>query len=98
MSDRKLKMSAIFLFEIKGTKKDKILNFAKDCFTIMGDPMDVIFGVFSEISMKLLKSIISQFFSKYSKSYGNLNVKSCLKLNVHKQKHGPRWGRQIVCV
>ena len=47
----------------------------------MGDPMDMIFGMFSEIYTKLLKSKISQFFSKYSKSYNNLNVKSCLKLN-----------------
>ena len=91
-------MSAVFLFEVKGNKKDKIFIFVKDCFSIMGDPMDVIFGVFLEVSMKLLKSIISQFFSKYSKRYNNLNVKSCLKLNVHKENHGPRWGRQIICV
>ena len=43
--------------------------------------MDMIFGVFSENYVRLLNSIISEFFSKYSKSYNNLNVKSCLKLN-----------------
>ena len=37
--------------------------------------MDMIFGVFSETYMGLLKSINSQFISKYSKSYNNLNVK-----------------------
>ena len=47
----------------------------------MGDAMDMIFGVFSEIYVRLLKSIISKFSSKYSKSYNNLNVKSLLKLN-----------------
>ena len=43
--------------------------------------MDMIFGVFSEIYVRLLKSITSQFSSWYSKSYNNLNAKSCLKLN-----------------
>ena len=36
--------------------------------------------------MRLLKHIISQFFSKYSKSYNILNVKSCLKLNGRQKK------------
>ena len=45
----------------------------------MGDPMDMIFGVLSEAYVRLLKSIISQFCSKYSKSYNNLNVKKLLK-------------------
>ena len=30
MTDRKLKMSAVFIFEIKGPKEDKIFNFLKD--------------------------------------------------------------------
>ena len=30
LTDRKLKMSAVFIFEIKGTKKDNILNFWGD--------------------------------------------------------------------
>ena len=37
--------------------------------------MDMIFGAFLEIYLRLLKSIVSQFFSKYSKSYNNLIVK-----------------------
>ena len=47
----------------------------------MGGAMNMIFGVFLETYLRLLKSIISQFFSKYSKSYNNLNVKNCLKFN-----------------
>ena len=81
LTDEKLKMSALFVFEIKGAKKAKIFNFLNGPFSIMGGPMDMIFGVFSEINVRLLKSIISHFFSKYRKSYNNLNVKSCLKLN-----------------
>ena len=46
----------------------------------MSDTMDMIFGVFSETDVRLLKNIISQFFSKYSKSYNILNIKRCLKL------------------
>ena len=74
-------MSAIFIFEIKGAKKDKIFNFLSNRFSVMGGPMDMILGLFSEIYVRLLKSIISQFFSKYSRSYKSLNVKSYLKLN-----------------
>ena len=74
-------MSAVFIFEIKDAKKDKIFNFLKGRFSVMGGPMDIIFDVFSETYMRLLKSITSQFFSRYSKSFNNLNVKSCLKLN-----------------
>ena len=76
-------MSTVFMFEIKGAKKDKTFNFLKDRFSVMSGPMDVVFGAFSGAYMRLLKSITSQFFSIYSKSYNNLNVKSCLKL------HGP---------
>ena len=54
---------------------DKIFNFLKGRYFVMGGPMDMIFGVFSETYMRLLKSIISQFLSKYSESYNNLNVK-----------------------
>ena len=43
--------------------------------------MDMIFGVLLETYQKLLQIIILQFFSKYSKSYNNLNVKNCLNLN-----------------
>ena len=59
---------------------DKIFNFLKDRFSVMSGPMDMIFGVFSETNVRLLKNIILQFFSKYSKSYNILNIKRCLKL------------------
>ena len=74
-------MSAVFVFEIKGAKKDEVFNFLKGRFSVMAGTMDMLFGVFSETYVRLLESIISQFFSRYSKSYNNLNVKSCLKLN-----------------
>ena len=72
MTDRKLKISAFFIFRIKRAKIDKIFNFLKDCFSVMSGPMDMIF----ETNVTLLKNIISQFFSKYSKSYKISNVKS----------------------
>ena len=90
-------MSTVVIFEIKGAKKDKIFNFLKDRFSVMAGPMDMIFGVFSETYLRLLKSITSQFFSRYSKSYNNLDVKSCLKLNGFLQKDRFRWSRQIIC-
>ena len=43
--------------------------------------MDMIFGMFSETNVRLLKNIISQFFSKYSKRFNILNIKMWLKLN-----------------
>ena len=67
LTDRKLKLSAVFIFEIKGAKKDKIFNFLKSSFSVMRGPMDVIFGVFSETYVRLLTSMFSQFFSGYSK-------------------------------
>ena len=81
MTDRKLKMSAVFIFEIKGVKKEKKISFLKGSFYVMRSPMDMIFGMFLETYVRLLTSITSQFFSRYSKSYDNLNAKSCLKLN-----------------
>ena len=74
-------MSDILIFEIKRAKREKIFNFLKDRLSIMGKPMDMIFGMFSEANVKLLKNLISQFFLKYSKRYNILNIKSCLKLN-----------------
>ena len=74
-------MSVVFVFEIKGAKKDKIFNFLKGSFSVMLGPMDMIFGMFSETYVRLLTSITLQVFSRYSKSYNNLNVKKCLKLN-----------------
>ena len=81
LTERKLKMAAAFIFEIKGAKKDNISNFLKGGFSMMRGPMDMILGVFSETYVRLLTSTTSQSFSRYSKSYNNLNVKKCLKLN-----------------
>ena len=75
-------MSAVFIFEIKDAKKDKIFNFLKDSFFVMGAPMDMIFGLFSDIYVRLPKSKANfGIFSRYIKNYINLNVKSCLKCN-----------------
>ena len=74
MTDRKLKMSTVFIFEKKVAKKGNILNFLKGSFSVMPDPMDTIFGVFSETYVRLLTSMTLQFFS-------GLNVKKCSKLN-----------------
>ena len=52
-------MSAVFIFEIKGAKKDKIFNFLNGRFHVMVDPMDMIFHVFSGTYVRLLKSITS---------------------------------------
>ena len=74
-------MSAVFIFEIKGAKKNKIFNFLKDSFSVMHGPVDMIFGMYLKTYVRLLTSINSHFFSEYNKSYNNLNVKKCLKLN-----------------
>ena len=73
-------MSTIFVLEIKGSKNNKMLNSLNDRFSVMGGTITIIFGVFSETIARLLKSIISQFSSKDSKSYNILNAKSRLKL------------------
>ena len=81
LTDRKLKMSPVFVFEIKDAKKDKIFNSLKGSFSVMRVPMNIIFGVFSETCVRLLKSITLQFFGRYCKDSNNLNVKKCVKLN-----------------
>ena len=67
LTDRKLKISAVFIFEIKGAKKDKIFNFLKGIFSVMRGPMDMIFGLFSETYVRLLTSISLQFFQDIAK-------------------------------
>ena len=42
LTHRKLKMSAVFIFEIKDVKMDKIFNFLKDHFAVICGPMDII--------------------------------------------------------
>ena len=39
MTDRKLKMSAVIIFEIKVAKNDKIFNFLKSSFSVMHGPI-----------------------------------------------------------
>ena len=46
MTDRKLKMSAVFSFEIKDAKKDKTFKFLKGSFFVMEAPMDDFWLVF----------------------------------------------------
>ena len=46
---------------------DKIFNFLKDRFSVMSGPMDMIFGVFSETDVRLLKNITSQFSQNIAK-------------------------------
>ena len=81
-------MSTIFVLEKKGSKNNKIFNFFKGCCSIMGSSINMIFDVFSETNVRFLKSIISQFFSKDSKSYSIINAKSCLKLEGPYKKMG----------
>ena len=57
LTDRKLRMSAVFTFEIKGAKKDNIFNFLKGSFSVMRGPMDMIFVVFSVTYVWLLASL-----------------------------------------
>ena len=54
-------MLAVFIFEIKGAKKEKTFNFSKGRFSVMGGAMDMIFGVFWENYATLLKSIRCNF-------------------------------------
>ena len=81
-------MPGFFIFKIKRAKMDAIFNFLKDRFSITSGPMDIIFGLPSQANVRLLKNIISQFFSKYSKSHNILNIKRCVKLKSPQQKHG----------
>ena len=48
-------MSDFFIFEIKHTKMDKIFNFLKDCLSVMGSTMDMIFGMLSQANVRLLQ-------------------------------------------
>ena len=56
LTDAKLKMPEFFTFEIKRAKMDKIFNFVKDRFSVMGSPMNMTFGMFSEANVRLLKT------------------------------------------
>ena len=58
----------------------------------MGGPKHMIFDVLLETYVKLLSGIILQFFSKYSKSYNNLNAKKMLKTQQLLKKKIDRLG------
>ena len=62
-------MSTVLVLEIKRAKNNKIFNFLKGRFSVTGGSKNMIFGAFSETVVRLVKSLISQFFSKYSKRY-----------------------------
>ena len=81
-------MSTIFVLEIEVTKYDKVFNFLNSRFSVLVGPTDMIFGVFSEFIVNLLKGIILQFFSKYSKSYNIINAKAWLKLEGSSKNTG----------
>ena len=67
LTDRKLKMSAILTLEIKEAKKHKMFNFLMGCFLVMRGPMDMIFGVFSDTSVRLRISKTSHFCQDITK-------------------------------
>ena len=57
LTDRKLKTSTFFLFEIKRAKMDKIFDFLKGCFFVMGGPMIIIFGMFLETNVRQFRNL-----------------------------------------
>ena len=72
-------MWATFFFEREAVKKHKFLKFLKGLYFLVGGPINMNIGAFSETSVGFLKSVILQLFSKYSQSSVNLNVKSRTK-------------------
>ena len=85
-------MSAV---EIEDAKKEENFHFLKDRFSVMADPMDMNFDMFSETYVRLLKSITSQFLSRYSKIYNK--CQKLLKTQRPLTKYGPRWCCQFIC-
>ena len=59
--DGKLKISAVFIFEIMAGKVEKIFSVLNDRFYAMGCSMDMIFGIISEAYARFLESITWQF-------------------------------------
>ena len=74
-------MSATLILKKEPPKKHKFLIFLKGRYFVIGDSIDMNIGVFWENSVGLLKSVVVQLFSKCSRSYANLNVKSRPKFN-----------------
>ena len=48
-------MSTIFILEIKDMKNNKIFNFLNDRFYVMSGPMGMIFGVFIESIVSIVR-------------------------------------------
>ena len=72
-------MSATLILKKEPLKKHKFLIFLKGRYFVIGGSIDM--NVFWENSVGLLKSVVVQLFSKYSRSYANSNVKSRPKFN-----------------
>ena len=72
-----------FYFEERAAKKTQIFLFIflKSRYFIMGGIIDMNFGMFWETSVGFLKSVVLQFFPKYSQKYANFNVESRSKFN-----------------
>ena len=62
-----MKITAVFIFEIKGATKDKVFHFLKGIFSVMRGPMDMNFDTFSETYVRLPTGITSQFFPDIAK-------------------------------
>ena len=82
----KIENVSLFYFWNKTRQNGQNFQFFKRPFLRNEWPYGYDLGLLSQTYMRLLKHIISQFFSKYSKSYNILNVKSCLKLNGRQKK------------
>ena len=50
-------------------------------YFVVGGPVDMNVSVHWEVSVSFLKSVVLEFFLKYSQSYVNLNVKRRSKFN-----------------
>ena len=62
------------------TKNHTFFISLKGCNYVMGGPMYINLACFLETSVGFLKRVDLQLFPKYSHSYGNLKVKSRLKI------------------
>ena len=80
LTDRKLKISALFIFEIK-RQKGQNFQFFKWLFLRNGCPYGYDFWLVFRYLCEASKKYNFAIFSRYSKNFINLNVKSCLKLN-----------------
>ena len=54
-------MSTIFILEIKDAKNNKIFNFLNDRLYVMGGPMGMIFDVFTESIVSIVRLLKNNF-------------------------------------